>query len=75
MQEHSTMTIAHAVAHVIGRNAMARWEVVVFLRKGTGMTEERANEVIAYGLAHSLLVEDPTDAARLQGRPRSSRRR
>jgi hypothetical protein len=69
------MTIAHAAAHVIGRCPMARSEVVDFLRNGAGMTEARANEVIAYGLAHSLLVEDPTDAARLQGRPRSSRRR
>lgn len=68
------MTIAHAVANVIGQCPMARSEVVVFLRNGTGMTEERANEVIAYGLDHSLLVEDPTDATRLHGTPKPSPR-
>ncbi len=30
---------------------MARLEVIQLLRNGTGMTEEQANEVIAYGLA------------------------
>jgi hypothetical protein len=52
---------------------MARSEVVDFLRNGAGMTEARANEVIAYGLAHSLLVEDPSDATRLLGTPKPSR--
>jgi hypothetical protein len=74
VEDLSTMTIAHAIAHVIGQSAMTRSKVVDILRNGAGMTEGRANEVIAYGLAHSLLVEDPSDATRLQGTPKASPR-
>lgn len=70
----STTTLAHALAQVLALGAMARSEVVDFLRNGSGITEQRANEVIIYALAHSLLVEDPTDATRLVGTPRSSSR-
>jgi len=54
---------------------MARSEVIQFIQKSANMTEEQANEVITYGLAHSLLVEDPTDATRLQGKPRAEQER
>lgn len=70
-----TVALAHAVAQILGLRSMARPEVVRFLQLGSGMTEEQADEVIAYGLANSLLVEDPTDATRLQGTPKSSMRR
>ena len=68
------VTLAHAVAQILGLSAMARLDVVKVLQNGTGMTEEQANEVIAYGLAHSLLVEDPTDATRLLGTPKPGQR-
>lgn len=66
----STKTLAHAVAQILGLSSMARLEVIKFLRNGTGITEVEANEVIAYALVHSLLVEDPADATQLQGAPR-----
>jgi hypothetical protein len=74
MQGLSTVTLAHAVAQILWLSPMARSEVVDFLRSGAGVTEEHANEVIAYGLAHSLLVEDPTGTTRLRGTPKLSKR-
>lgn len=56
-------------------NTMERAEVVLHLRNGCDLSEEQANEVIAYGLAHAFLVEDPRNPTQLQGAPRSSRPR
>lgn len=72
--EIELIVLAQALAQILALSAMARSEVVKLLQDGTGMTDEQANEVITYGLTHSLLVEEPAETAGLRGTSKSARR-
>jgi hypothetical protein len=75
MTERWKIALAQAIAQILGLGAMDRSGVVRLLRDGGGISEEQANEVIAYGLAHALLAVHPTDATQLHGTPKSPQRR
>jgi hypothetical protein len=72
MSALSTAALAHAIAQIVGPFPMSRRDVVKVLKNGAGMTVEQADEVIAYGLAQSLLIEDPADPTQFQGAPKPS---